>query len=195
MAVVTIPTENKRIEDPQEIAAFLAPLGIFYERWDVEGERVDPDASNEDILSAYKPEIDRLKESGGYVTADVINVTADTPNLQAMLDKFNKEHTHSEDEIRFIVKGRGVFHINPDNGPVFAIQTDAGDLINVPKGTRHWFDLCEERAIRAIRLFMDPSGWTPEYIEAGVHADYTPVCWGPKFLGPQADLGDSVVNP
>ena len=146
MASVSIPSENRRIEDPQEIASFLAPFGIFYERWT--GDRgVGPDASSEAILQAYEPEISKLKARGGYVTADVINVTPDTPNLDAMIQRFNKEHTHDEDEIRYIVKGRGVFHVHPDSGPVFAVQTEEGDLINVPAGTKHWFDFCEERKI------------------------------------------------
>jgi 1,2-dihydroxy-3-keto-5-methylthiopentene dioxygenase len=185
MANVSIPSENRRIDDPEEISQFLAPFGIFYERW--EGDRgVGPDASSEAILKAYEPEINKLKARGGYVTADVINVTPETPNLEAMIQKFNKEHTHDEDEIRYIVKGRGVFHVHSDSGPVFAIQTEEGDLINVPAGTRHWFDFCQERTIRAIRLFKDPAGWAPRYIENGVHADYLPVCFGPSFVAADA---------
>lgn len=187
MARLTIPDEDRRIEDAEEIRAFLKPFGIWYEQWSSEG-RAKPDASNEEILSAYEPEIERLKKRGGYVTADVINVTAETPGLQKMLDTFNKEHTHRDDEVRFIVKGRGIFHIHAEatggREKVFGIQTEAGDLINLPAGTKHWFDLCEERAIRAIRLFVDPTGWTPEYVESGVHGKYPPVCWGPAYIPP-----------
>jgi 1,2-dihydroxy-3-keto-5-methylthiopentene dioxygenase len=181
MAYVIIADEGRRLERREEISAFLAPFGIYHERWPLE-ERVSPDAAPEAILAAYDPEIEQLKRQGGYVTADVINVTPQTPNLEAMLDRFRSEHTHSEDEVRFILKGRGLFHIHPESGPVFAIQVEAGDLINVPKGTRHWFDLCAEKTIRAIRLFQDKSGWTPRYVEGGVHGRYAPVCWGPAFV-------------
>jgi 1,2-dihydroxy-3-keto-5-methylthiopentene dioxygenase len=181
MAIVTLSAEKRKIEDPEQIRKFLAPFGIWYERWPLE-DRVNPDASSDDILAAYAPEIDRLKKQGGYVTADVVNVSPETPGLQAMLDKFSKEHTHSEDEVRFIVKGRGIFHIHPKDAPVFGIQLEGGDLINVPAGTMHWFDLCEERCIRAIRLFLDKSGWTPHYVDKPVHAEFIPVCWGPQFL-------------
>lgn len=184
MANVTVPKENQRFDDVEEIRGFLAPYGIWYEKWPVE-ERVDPGATNEEILAAYAPEIERLKAAGGYVTADVVNVTPETPNLDAMLAKFSKEHTHTEDEIRFIVKGRGVFHIHGEDGRVFAIQVEGGDLINVPHGTKHWFDLCEERMIRAIRLFQDMAGWTPHYVDEGVHGEYLPVCWGPSFIAPE----------
>jgi 1,2-dihydroxy-3-keto-5-methylthiopentene dioxygenase len=181
MAVVKVPAEVRVIEDIAAIRNYLAPHGIWYENWDV-GERCSADATNEEILAAYDPEIRQLMASGGYRTADVINVTPDVPNLDQMLAKFSKEHTHSEDEVRFIVKGRGIFHIHPITGPVFAIQVEGGDLINVPKGTRHWFDLCEDRTIRAIRLFQDMSGWTPEYAPDSVHEQYAPLCWGPNYL-------------
>ena len=193
MAHVNVPDQGRRIDDPQAIAQFLEPFGIWYERWDVARGGVGPDAPSEAILAAYAPEIERLKARGGYVTADVINVTRDTPNLDAMLAKFNKEHTHSDDEVRFIVKGRGVFHIHPDGAPVFGIELEAGDLINVPSGIRHWFDLCQDREIRAIRLFKDPSGWTPEYVAGGVHDRYAPVCWGPEFIS-TAKARDDVVR-
>jgi 1,2-dihydroxy-3-keto-5-methylthiopentene dioxygenase len=192
MARITIQDEQRTIDDPQAVAGYLAPFGIFYERWDTGAPRVSPDASAEEILAAYAPEIDALKARGGYVTADVINVTPETPGLDAMLNKFNKEHTHDEDEIRFIVKGRGVFHIHPPGGPVFAIETEEGDLINVPAGTQHWFDLCQDRTIRAIRLFKDMSGWAPKYIESGVHVRYTPVCWGPNYLPPGTPSAPSI---
>ena len=193
MARVFVHDENRDIADPAEIAAYLKPHGIWYEKWDVEG-RISPEASNDDVLREYAPEIERLKQSGGYVTADVISVSPETPNLDAMLNKFNKEHTHSEDEVRFTVKGRGVFHIHPDEGPVFGIQVEAGDLINVPAGTRHWFDLCNDRTIRCIRLFLDPAGWAPHYLENSLHAQYEPVCLGPEYLPPAASV-DPVVKP
>ena len=173
--------ETRKLEDPQEICEFLAPFGIWYEKWEVAG-RVGPDATNEEILAAYAPEIERLKEKGGYVTADVINVTPATEGLDAMLEKFNKEHTHSEDEVRFTVKGGGIFHIHPDQGPVFAVQVESGDMINVPEGTKHWFDLCNDKTIRCIRLFQDPAGWSPHYTDSSVHEKYAPVCWGPSYL-------------
>ncbi|HAU48449.1 MAG: acireductone dioxygenase [Planctomycetes bacterium] len=181
MAIITIPAEARQIQDCTEIKEFLAQYNIEYDVWPLE-DRVNPAAPAEDILSAYKPEIDVLKEQGGFVTADVIDVYPDTPNLGAMLDKFNKEHTHTEDEVRFILQGSGVFHINPGDRPVFGIEVWSGDMISVPLGTRHWFDLCKDRRIRAIRLFQDQSGWTPHYLSDAVHEGYEPLCLGPAYL-------------
>jgi 1,2-dihydroxy-3-keto-5-methylthiopentene dioxygenase len=181
MARVHVPDQNREITDVSEIRSFLKPFGIWYENWEVAG-RIGPDATNEEILAAYAPEIDRLKREGGFVTADVINVNPQTPNLDTMLAKFDKEHTHSEDEIRFTVRGSGVFHIHPENGPVFSITVESGDLVNVPRGTKHWFNLCGDRTIRCIRLFEDMSGWTPHYVDESVHGNYAPLCLGPSYL-------------
>ena len=181
MASVSVPDENREITDADEIREFLEPYGLWYEKWDVEG-RIGPEATNDDVLEAYAPEIERLKEKGGFVTADVISVNPETPGLDDMLNKFNKEHTHDEDEVRFTVGGSGVFHVNPENGPVFAVTVESGDLINVPQGTLHWFNLCGDRTIRCIRLFEDPSGWSPHYSDQPVHENYSPICLGPSYL-------------
>lgn len=105
-----------------------------------------------------------------------------TPGLEAMLAKFNREHWHDEDEVRFIVRGRGLFHIHPKGRPVIAVEVTPGDLIRVPRGTNHWFNLCGDRDIRAIRLFQDAAGWTPHYTSSGIDAGYEPVCFGPVYL-------------
>ena len=181
MALLTIPDEKRTLRDAKEITTYLSILGIRYERWEPSAP-VPPTASADAILAAYKPQIDELKAQGGYVTADVIDVNPQTPGLDAMLARFNIEHWHDEDEVRFILAGRGVFHVHPNLGPVIAIEVEAGDLIRVPLGTHHWFDLCSDRRIRAIRLFQDPSGWTPHYTGSGVDRGYEPVCFGPTYI-------------
>jgi 1,2-dihydroxy-3-keto-5-methylthiopentene dioxygenase len=177
MALVTILDEDKTITDREAIGAYLNGCGIDYEQW-TPAHRVAVDASAEQVLEAYSGEIDKLKARGGYVTADVIDVSPETPGLEAMLAKFNREHWHDEDEVRFIIAGHGLFHIHPKAGPVFAIEVEAGDLIRVPRGTWHWFNLCADRRIRAIRLFQDMAGWTPLYTDSGVDQSFLPVCFG-----------------
>lgn len=184
MAIVRIPEEGRVLRDAEAVTDYLASIGIDYERWEP-AHSVAADAPADAVLRAYQREIDRLKASGGYVTADVIDVKPDTPNLEAMLAKFNVEHWHDEDEVRFIIEGRGLFHIHPRQGPVVAVEVEAGDLLRVPRGTWHWFDLCADRRIRAIRLFQDPAGWTPHYTESGVDRSFQPVCLGPSYLPPR----------
>jgi 1,2-dihydroxy-3-keto-5-methylthiopentene dioxygenase len=184
MAVLRIPDERRVLREQGEIQQHLASIEIEYERWPIAAD-LAADASAEQILSAYAPQLEQLKQRGGYVTADVIDVNPNTPGLDTMLAKFNIEHRHEEDEVRYIVAGRGLFHIHPTDGPVVALEVEEGDLIRVPRGTLHWFDLCGERRIRAIRLFQDASGWTPHYTNSGVDRSYEPVCWGPRYIPPQ----------
>ena len=184
MAIVTVPDENRTIKDSETITSYLAAIGIDYERWD-SSRLIGPTTSTDEILAAYSEEIEELKTKGGYVTADVIDVNPQTPGLDAMLSKFNREHWHDEDEVRYIIHGRGVFHIRPRDSAVVSIEVEAGDLIRVPKGTWHWFNLCESREIRAIRLFQDPAGWAPNYTETGVDSNYQPVCFGASYVPAQ----------
>jgi 1,2-dihydroxy-3-keto-5-methylthiopentene dioxygenase len=181
MATIRIPEQDRTITEPAAVAAYLASVGIDYERWQP-ARPVATDAPAEEVLAAYREEIERLKARGGYVTADVIDVKPATPGLEEMLARFRREHWHDEDEVRFILRGRGVFHIHPPERPVIALEVEAGDLIRVPRGTHHWFDLCADRDIRAIRLFQDASGWTPQYTDSGVDRRFEPVCLGPAYL-------------
>ena len=181
MAVVTICNENKTLTNIDEITTNLAAYGIDYERW-TPSHPIADNAPAEEILQAYSREIEDLKNRGGYVTADVIDVSPATPGLDAMLAKFNREHWHDEDEVRFIIAGRGLFHIHATNGTVLAIEVEAGDLIRVPRGTLHWFNLCDDRRIRAIRLFQDMAGWTPNYTDSHVDENFLPVCFGVQHL-------------
>ena len=181
MAVLKIPDENRTVTDTRAVRGFLAEHGIDYERTGA-APGLTAESTAEEILAAWAPKIDELKASGGYVVADVIDVKPETPNLDAMLKRFSSEHWHDEDEVRLIVEGRGLFHIHPPGKPVFALEVEAGDLIRVPRGTHHWFDLCGERRIRAIRLFQDPSGWTPHYTESGEDTKFQPLCFGAAYI-------------
>src|SRR5918912_71429 len=127
MAIVRIPDEQRTLTDEAAIRRHLAGIGIGYEHWEP-AQSVADDAPTEEILAAYAPAIERLKARGGYVTADVIDVTPQTPGLEEMLAKFRREHWHDEDEVRFIIRGRGVFHIHPAAGPLTGIEVGPGDL-------------------------------------------------------------------
>jgi 1,2-dihydroxy-3-keto-5-methylthiopentene dioxygenase len=181
MATLTFRDENRVLENPAEISHFLEGLGLWYRRFEG-SDNLPENATDPEILDAYQEPIQQLMAEGGYVTADVINIKPEVPNLETMLNRFNKEHWHDEDEVRFIVHGRGLFHVHPEDGPVFSIEVVKGDMIKVPQGTHHWFDLCQDRTIRAIRLFQDVTGWTPHYTGSGTDANYQPLCFGPMYI-------------
>ena len=147
--------------DPQTIAAALAERGIGFERWPARAE-LGANASPEQILVAYAREIGQVQAQGRYPTVDAIRMTPDHPERQALRQKFLAEHTHSEDEVRFFVEGRGLFclHIGEE---VLQVLCEADDWISVPAGTKHWFDMGSAPRFCAIRFFDNPEGWVAQF--------------------------------
>lgn len=143
--------------DLGSIQVALAPMGITLERWQASVE-LPGNADDAAIIDAYRSDIDRLIAAGGYQSCDVIRLLPDNPQREAMRTKFLDEHTHSDDEVRFFVEGSGMFYIHgPD--AIYALECTRDDLISVPKGTRHWFDMGPAPRFTAIRLFTSPEGW------------------------------------
>lgn len=150
-----------RTTDAGDIAARLAPLGIRFERWRA-GVTLAADASDADVIQAYRADIDRLMAEGGYRSCDVVRLLPDNPARETLRTKFLDEHIHAEDEVRFFVEGSGVFYIRgPD--AVYALECTRDDLIAVPEGTRHWFDMGPAPRFTAIRLFAEPDGWVASF--------------------------------
>src|SRR4051812_37876352 len=130
MATIYIPDQAKTITGYLPVQEYLAALHIGYQVWKP-AFQLGSTATSAEILTAFAREIELLKQQGGYVTADVIDIHPGTPNLQTMLNRFRQEHWHDEDEVRFIVEGHGVFHLHPQGGPVVALTVEAGDLARV----------------------------------------------------------------
>jgi len=163
MAVLSIPDLNFESDNVSDIRAFMNEKGIFFDQWQCDVAFTDK-ASQDEILLAYQKDLSPFMESNGYLTADVISINALTDNYEFIRNKFIQEHTHSEDEIRFFVDGKGLFWFNLDNQPVFNLLCERGDLISVPAGTKHWFDAGQNNPfVKAIRIFIDSSGWVPDY--------------------------------
>ncbi len=137
------------------IAATLAEIGVTFERWPLRDGTGDP-------LALYAPEIERLKAMGGYRSIDCIAVVPDHPDRAALRTKFLDEHVHGEDEVRFFVDGEGLFTLHAA-GRVWNLLCRAGDLISVPAGMKHWFDMGAAPRFTAIRMFTNPDGWVAAF--------------------------------
>jgi 1,2-dihydroxy-3-keto-5-methylthiopentene dioxygenase len=172
MAFLTIPDKDTVLRDPGEIKNYLNTRGIIFEQWEASVPFAD-DADQDTVITAYSHRLKPYMESNGYQTADVINVTPNTPNLEALRTKFLSEHIHTEDEVRFFVDGEGMFWFNlGEDEDVFCMTCQAGDLISVPANTKHWFDLGPKTFVKAIRVFIDQSGWVPHYTQSGIDESY-----------------------
>lgn len=155
------PRPALQTSDPEQIQQALAQRGIAFERWPARA-RLAADADQAAILAAYGAEIARVQDNGGYATVDAIRMTADHPDRLALRQKFLAEHTHSEDEVRFFVEGRGLFclHLGDE---VLQLICEQNDWIAVPAGTRHWFDMGEEPGFCALRFFNNSTGWVADF--------------------------------
>jgi 1,2-dihydroxy-3-keto-5-methylthiopentene dioxygenase len=147
--------------DHAAISRELARVGVRFEQW-AATQPVVPGASQDEVIAAYRDDIDRLMQEKGYQAVDVISLRPDHPDRATMRKKFLSEHTHSEDEVRFFVAGAGQFTLHID-GRIYEILCESGDLIGVPDRTRHWFDTSESPYFIAIRLFTNTDGWVADF--------------------------------
>ncbi|RMJ02170.1 Acireductone dioxygenase [Marinobacter litoralis] len=153
-------TAHTVTSDPQVISDTLKEQGVRFERWPTRD--LPSDASQEQILAVYADEVNQLKQECGFQTADVVSLTSDHPQKTELRKKFLDEHTHSEDEVRFFVRGQGLFYLHFDD-QIYAVMCQKNDLISVPNGTRHWFDMGAEPEFTCIRLFTNPEGWVASF--------------------------------
>lgn len=156
-------TVVRHTSDPVEIAAALATIGVRYEQWPVRAG-VAPDADAGTVLAAYRAEIATLTAEEGFATVDVAALhPADDPawaeRARAARQRFLAEHTHEDDdEVRFFVAGSGAFYLHA-GGEVHAVVCEEGDLLGVPRGTTHWFDMGTHPSFTALRFFHEEDGW------------------------------------
>jgi 1,2-dihydroxy-3-keto-5-methylthiopentene dioxygenase len=133
-------------DETETIAAELAAIGVRFERW--------AQAEAEGRIAALRAE--------GYDTVDQVSVTPDHPEREAMRGKFLSEHRHAEDEVRFFEAGEGLFTLR-EQGRVYAVRCTKGDMISVPAGMRHWFDMGPRPSFTAWRFFRTPEGWVGDF--------------------------------
>ncbi|MEC5319625.1 acireductone dioxygenase [Brenneria populi subsp. brevivirga] len=147
--------------DAQAIRRQLDAIGVRFERWQA-NQPLSASPDSAEVLAAYRHEIDRLVAEKGYQSVDVISIRADNPQRAELRTKFLSEHTHNEDEVRFFVEGAGLFCLHLQ-GKIFQILCEKNDLLSVPAGTAHWFDMGPEPHFTAIRLFDNPEGWIAHF--------------------------------
>jgi 1,2-dihydroxy-3-keto-5-methylthiopentene dioxygenase len=144
-----------------QIREQLASIGIHVERWQA-SQPLAATATPEEVLAAYDDSIQRLKGQYGFQSVDVVAMHPDHPQAETARGKFLSEHTHDDFELRFFVDGEGMFYIRKD-GKVFMTRCTRGDLIHLPAGTTHWFDMGPKPLFKAIRFFTTPEGWVGNF--------------------------------
>lgn len=175
MAYISFQNKEEQIHAQEEVASFLGGQEVIYEHWDIAKlpqslveKYLLNDEEKAEILRAFSEEIADISARRGYQAQDVISLSDHTPNLDTLLKNFKQEHHHTDDEVRFIVSGHGVFVIQGKDGGFFEVHLNPGDLISVPENTRHYFTLEDDRKVVAVRIFVTTEGWVPIYEKAEV---------------------------
>ncbi len=168
MAVLQLDN-GKTLTDVVQIGQHLAVLNIQLKQWPI-GDNAETraflaqpslqDDQKEQVLVTLDHYFESLEV---FRARDMIVLNPETPNLDGMLEKFSRPHTHADDEVRYIVDGEGVFGFVCPDGTQMELTIQPEEYINVPAGTEHWFYLTSQRRIKAVRYFVDTLGWTPEY--------------------------------
>lgn len=170
MTTIKIQGTNEVIDNQEEVIAFLEQQDVIYEHWNIsklpahlQEKYVLSDEEKQEILAAFEEEIKDIAERRGYKAWDVISLADHTPNLEELLKNFQREHHHTDDEVRFIASGHGVFVIQGKDERFFEVHLNPGDLISVPESVRHYFTLSDDRKVVAVRIFVTEEGWVPVY--------------------------------
>ena len=159
------PTRLLASDDAAVIADVLSTIGVSYDTWDV--VEVAPGTSGDSLIEVYREQVDAVSAAQGYVMVDAMAIApSDDPGFpakaKAAREKFLAEHTHDDDEVRYFAHGAGIFYLHVGDR-VYAVLGEAGDLLSVPRGTTHWFDMGTTPEFAAIRFFRDEDGWVGSF--------------------------------
>lgn len=171
LSIYSAPDTSPRvIDDFNAIAAELEKIGVQFERWQAD-QPLSDDAGQEEVLAAYHDSIDKLNKQYNFQSLDVVSLKPDNPKKAEFRQKFLSEHTHDDFEVRFFVDGKGVFYLHT-GGKVYAVLCEKGDLISVPAGVTHWFDMGTNPDFKCIRFFTIPDGWVGNFTGSPIAEQY-----------------------
>ena len=158
--------------DHHQVCRELEQIGIPFSRWNAHAT-LALDASAETVMTAYEGEIASLNAKYGFKSMDVITMHPEHPQAETARSKFLAEHVHADFEIRFFVDGAGAFYIHKLDR-VYRVVCTAGDLIELPANTTHWFDMGAQPFFKAIRFFTEPDGWVASFTGSPIAAKFPP---------------------
>lgn len=136
------------LDNPSEPvpAAKLTAEGIFYQQLPTEEAK-------------YREPLAELCARRGYTSQDQVHLSVNTQNLEPLLDKFFQEHLHTDEEIRFVLEGEGIFDLRDRDDRWMRVHVVPGDLLIVPPNKYHRFALTDSMLITCKRLFQNTDGW------------------------------------
>lgn len=115
------------------------------------------------VLGAVSSHFEEVKRSAGCVWRDLMLLHPGSPNLYPLIASCDRPHTHTDSEALYILDGEGIFGFVRPDGSQVELLVRAGEYINIPAGTEHWFCPAASLQIKAVRYFTTAEGWVPQY--------------------------------
>lgn len=162
--VASPDTPNKVLTHFEDIVSTLAALGVRFERWQP-ATSLEKEASEAELIAAYQAQLDAL----GYANVELFSVTCDHPQKAEVRAQFLVEQRYSEDHVRLIVAGQGLFTLHVDDY-VYAVRCERNDLLIIPAGMPHWFDIGENPHFVTLRGFDTRQGTVPAVTASAIAA-------------------------
>ncbi|WP_296248431.1 acireductone dioxygenase [Pseudomonas sp. UBA4194] len=145
---------NKVLSHVEDIAATLAELGVTFERAE-STLPVQAGASQEEVVAAYRAEVDVWMGQGGYLELDVLSIDEDHLGAVQVADGWQREHRLQGDCAICLLAGRLSVSLHVADY-MYTVLCERNDRLVVPAGMPHWLDVGERPRLVALRLFADP---------------------------------------
>lgn len=118
------------------------------------------------IKTSEISELETLAVKREYRNRDEITVSPSAMGeiYESKVKMFFEEHLHEDEEIRYVLDGKGYFDVRDDRGPDrrkegagkwIRVAVEKGDLLVLPAGIYHRFTTAEDNYIKAMRLFKE----------------------------------------
>lgn len=141
---------NKVLNHADDIASTLAAVGIDYRRLELPAT-LRPGCEQAEFDAAYGLWLQALMGKGGYVQQELFNLQRNHPQKLELRARHLDEQSQQSVSAWLFIGGFAQLSLHLD-GYVYVLQGERGDLLTLPAGTRHWFDLGEEPHVLALRL-------------------------------------------
>lgn len=159
-ALATLDTPNKVLTHAEDIASILAEHGVRFERW--QPGPLEKGASEAQMIAASQTQIDAL----GYSAVEVFSVGSDQPHKDELRAMHQKMRRFSEDHARLFIAGQGLYTLQVGDY-LYAVRCEKNDLLVIPAGLSHGFDIGENPYCVTLCLSNSVRGLTPECVAGG----------------------------
>lgn len=141
---------NKVLNHADDIASTLAAVGLGYRQVELPAA-LRPGCEQAEFDAAYGLWLQALMGEQGHVRQELFNLQRNHPQKLELRARYLDEQVQASTSAWLFLGGFAQLSVHLDDY-VYVLQGERGDLLTLPAGTRHWFDLGEEPHALVLRL-------------------------------------------